>query len=166
MRTLRLVVALAVLAAAPPVAGQVPRHEGIDAVYRAFVEGYATLDAGRVASLYTEDALYVPARAPARVGREAIEDNFAGFFDAVRADGATLRLAFRIVERRVGDGAAWDLGYYHLARVQGDSVGRPSVGRFVTGLLRGADGRWRFVVDTFEGADLAAWEAAREGVEP
>lgn len=151
---------------AVPGAAQVTPHQGLDETYRAFVAGYAALDPVLVAGLYAEDALYVSAGAPARIGREAILAGFRGFFDAVRRDGATLRLRFRIVERRVGDGAAWDLGYYHLSRVTGDSVGAASVGRFVTGIVRQPDGRWRFISDTFEGSDLAAWAAAERGIEP
>lgn len=154
------------LVASVPLAAQAARHDGIDAVYREFVSGYARLDPDQVAALYTQDALYVSSRSPAEIGREAIRANFAGFFDAVRADGATLQLQFRIVERRVEDDAAWDLGFYHLRRVVGDSLGRPSVGRFVTGSVRDEGGRWRFVLDSFEQSDLDAWNAAARGIEP
>lgn len=151
---------------AVPGTAQVAPHPGIDAAYRTFVAGYAALDPVRVAGLYAEDAVYVAGGAPARIGREAILAGFRGFFDAVRRDGGTLRLRFRIVERRVRDDAAWDLGYYHLSRVNGDSVGPATVGRFVTGIERQPDGGWRFVSDTFEGSDLAAWAAAERGIEP
>lgn len=158
--------AAALLLLVEPVAGQVAPHAGIDAVYREFVAGYAELDASRVAGLYTDDALYLAGRSPALIGEAAIAGTFKGFFDAVRADGATLRLRFRIVERRVDDDAAWDLGFYHLTRLRGDSAGPPSVGRFVTGIRRDDSGRWRFVVDGFVESDLAAWEAAAGGLEP
>ncbi len=166
MRLPALGLAAAVIAAPTAATAQVERHPGIDAVYQRFVAGYAAVDPAAVAALYTDGALYVPSRSPARIGGAAIGADFRRFFDAVRGDGATLRIRFRIVERRVHGDAAWDLGYYHLARVHGDSVGNPSVGRFVTGLVRGADGNWRFVVDSYEDADLAAWEAAARGIEP
>lgn len=167
MRTIRSLIAAAVVAGiAAPLAGQAAPHPGLDAMYREFMAGYASLEADRVAGLYVPDAIYASAGSPVRVGREEISRGFHQFFDAVRGAGATLQLRFRIVERRVSDGAAWELGYYHLSRVIGDSVGPPSVGRFVTGARRGSDGRWRFVTDSFEGSDLAAWTAANRGVEP
>lgn len=167
MRTfLHALVAVLVLSGAGVATGQATPHEGIDAAYRDFVAGYASLRPDRVASVYSRDAVYVAHGASALVGRQAIEDSFTRFFAGVRERGATLRLRFRIVERRLDDDAAWDLGYYHLQSVRGDTIGSPSVGRFVTGLRREGDGRWRIVSDSFEASDTAAWTAASEGVEP
>lgn len=164
MRTLLALLLLAVTTV--PVVGQAHPHSHVDQIYREFKAGYAVLDVERVASLYGEEALYVSSRSAPLIGRAAIAGSFKEFFDAVGGAGATLQIRFRIVERRVTDDAVWDLGYYHLARVTAGQVGNPSVGRFVTGVRREADGHWRFVVDTFEGSDLAAWDAAERGIEP
>lgn len=133
----------------------------IDSLYQVFRLGYASLDAAKVTDLYREDALYASGDAPGfTVGRPPIAENFDGFFKAIAADSAHLELRFRFVRRFRKDDLASDAGYYWLRSVKGDSVGKPTVGKFVTVLQRDSTGQWRFALDTYSGASLAAFDSA------
>ena len=84
---------------------------------------------------------------------------FVQFFDTIRRDGGALALEFRITRRDATPALATDVGYYRLAVVRDGVRGKASYGRFVTVLRRDGDGHFRFVVDSYTGADAAEWEA-------
>jgi uncharacterized protein (TIGR02246 family) len=132
----------------------------LDRVYAGFRNAYARLDPAAVAGLYTDDALYLAGESEVRRGRTAIRAVFDKFFSSVQRDNARLELRFRILHRAIAPGLATDVGYYHLVRVRGDARGKPSVGRFVTVLREGADGQWRFSVDSYTDAAAAEYEQA------
>lgn len=144
--------------AAPPSAAALDRE--LDAVYAAFRDAYARLDAPAVTDLYAADAVYLSAGQPVARGHAAIGAVFREFFDAIRKDGGTLAIGFRIVRRDATPALATDVGYYRLAMVRDGREGLPSFGRFVTVSRPGEDGRWRFVVDSYTGANAAEWEAS------
>ncbi len=167
--TSALVTAWACLASAPTAAQQSPALAEVDSaavtrqldgVYAGFRAAYARLDAAAVANLYTEDALYLAGEGKPRRGTAPIRKLFDEFFSSVRRDSARLELRFRILQRARSPRLATDVGYYHLVRVRGAERGKPSVGRFVTVLRKGADGRWRFAVDSYTDADPAEYEQA------
>ena len=132
----------------------------LDAVYAGFRAAYSRLDAAAVGSLYTDDALYLAGDAGLRKGAAAIQRHLKEFFSSVRGDSARLELRFRILSRTVAPGLATDVGYYRLVRVRGTEQGRPSLGRFVTVLRAGPDGRWRIAVDSYTDATAAEYEQA------
>lgn len=132
----------------------------LDQVYARFRKAYARLDPVAVAGLYTEDALYLAGEDEVRRGRAAIREVFNPFFASVQRDSARLELRFRILRRAIAPGLATDVGYYHLVRVRGGTRGKPSVGRFVTVLQEGADGQWRFSVDSYTDAAAAEYQQA------
>lgn len=160
---LRTTLLLALISCSP---GQAPSmtaadSAALDRLYRSFREAYAALDADKVAGLYAEDALYAPSGAPGfQRGRGYIEENFRGFFNAVRADSATLDLRFRFERRFRSATLASDAGYYRLSPRWGDSTGRAAAGKFVTIAQRDSTGQWRFIVDMYSDASLDAFEAA------
>jgi uncharacterized protein (TIGR02246 family) len=132
----------------------------LDAVYAAFRDAYARLDAPAVAALYHDDAIYLAAGAAPKRGRAQIEGGFRSFFEQVREGGGTLALEFRIVRRDVTAGLATDVGYYRLAVVRNGVRGNASVGRFVTVSRPDTDGAWRCVVDSYSEADAAEYDAS------
>jgi uncharacterized protein (TIGR02246 family) len=132
----------------------------LDEVYASFRAAYARLDPVAVAGLYADDALYLAGDSELRRGTTAIRGVFEKFFSSVRRDGAHLELRFRILHRAMAPGLATDVGYYRLVRVQGSERGRPSIGRFVTVLREGADGRWRFAIDSYTDATAAEYDQA------
>lgn len=123
----------------------------LDAVYRAFAQGYRDLDPEAVANLYTEDARYLPV-GKGQVGRAAIGDGFGNFFGRVREAGARLDISFLILDRTVarsGDLAA-DVGIYTLERFdEGEAEPRVNQGKFTVVAVREDGGDWRFHVDSF-----------------
>lgn len=135
-------------------AAGVAAHPEIDAVYARFARAYDELDPAALGALYTADALYLPAGGPMQRGRREIEQGFRGFFDHVRSAGARLAIGFEILDRRVSDGLAADVGIYTLQRFEADGEAQPpSRGRFTVVAARGDDGAWRFHVDSFSPVD-------------
>jgi uncharacterized protein (TIGR02246 family) len=132
----------------------------LDEVYASFRRAYARLDPVAVAGLYAADALYLAGDSQLRRGTAAIRAVFEEFFSSVRRDSARLELRFRILQRTMAPGLATDVGYYRLVRVRGTERGRPSIGRFVTVLREGADGRWRFAIDSYSDATAAEYDQA------
>jgi uncharacterized protein (TIGR02246 family) len=132
----------------------------LDEVYASFRGAYARLDPAAVAGLYAADALYLAGDSELRRGTAAIRAVFEKFFSSVRRDSAGLELRFRILRRTMAPGLATDVGYYRLVRVRGTERGRPSIGRFVTVLRQGADGRWRFAIDSYTDATAAEYDQA------
>jgi uncharacterized protein (TIGR02246 family) len=132
----------------------------LDEVYAGFRAAYARLDPVAVTRLYADDALYLAGDSELRRGTAAIRTLFEEFFASVRRDSARLELRFRILQRTMAPGLATDVGYYRLVRVRGAERGRPSIGRFVTVLRQGADGRWRFAIDSYSDATAAEYDRA------
>lgn len=129
-------------------------HPELDGVYARFARAYDELDAAALGALYTTDALYLPAGGPIQRGREEIEAGFRRFFDHVRSADARLEIDFEILDRRVSDGLAADVGIYTLQRFEADGTAQPpSRGRFTVVAVRGDDGAWRFHVDAFSPLD-------------
>jgi uncharacterized protein (TIGR02246 family) len=137
--------AASVLAAGPP-AGP---PNAIDPTYETFRKAYQTLDAGLAASLYAEKALYLAPESEIRQGRSAIQPFFEKLFAGAREGGASLDIHFEFTARdREGD-LAYDVGIYTVTSSAGGKVTHSSRGKFVTVLRRETDGRWRFVVDSY-----------------
>jgi uncharacterized protein (TIGR02246 family) len=156
-----LVLLVPACATRPPASSTTADSVAIDSLYTEFRAGYATLDADRVANLYATDALYGVPDAPAfQRGRTAVRSNFAGFFDGMRRDSATLEIRFRFARRFRTPALASDVGYYWLRAVHGDSGGPPSVGKFTTVIAPDSTGRWRFVLDSYTAAAVAAFDSA------
>lgn len=123
--------------------------QAMDAVYARFSEGYATLDANVVGSLYTDDALYLAPEGDIDRGRADIAAGFHEFFERLRQQGRAARISFSSVDRGADDDVAYDIGYYELVTVAGrDTVGR-SRGKFATVWKRGDDGAWRIHADSY-----------------
>lgn len=148
-------------------AAGVASHPELDGIYARFARAYDQLDPVALGALYTTDALYLPAGGPMQRGREEIEGGFRGFFDWVRAERARLTIGFEILDRRVADGLATDVGIYTLRRIGPDGeASPPDRGKFTVVALRDADGAWRFHVDAFSPADGLRPPAPPEGPGP
>lgn len=145
--------------AAPPAvvhAEGVAPHAGVDAIYQRFAAGYDTLDAAAVADLYTADALYLAPGSEVQRGRDAIRGGFAGFFDAVRAEGGRLAIRFEILDRVVAPGLVSDVGHFLLGR----DGGPEARGKFAVVAREEGDGAWRFHVDSYSDVEEAGPPAA------
>ena len=158
---------LAVLACARPPAesDMAARDKAIDSLYHEFSAAYDALDPDRVTALYAPDAVMGSPGAPGYGrGRAAILADFKSFFDAKRQAGETISIRFSFVERRRTPTLASDAGFFALTTRKGDST-RTGAGKFVTILAPDSAGTWRFVLDTYSDASVAAFEAA-QALEP
>lgn len=127
----------------------VAKHTGIDGIYAKFAQGYRDLDAKAVANLYTEAAVYLPPGSEIKRGRDAILQDFSGFFNSTRSEGRKLSIAFQILERKVSGDLAYDIGVYTLTNTNSSGAASSGKGKFVVIALKGKDGRWRFQLDTY-----------------
>lgn len=154
---LSLLVALAVIVGATVVAAEsspildegVAAHEGLDAIYRRFSEGYKKLDPAVVANLYTETAAYLQPGTEIEIGREKVLASFTKFFDSVRQRNGRVEISFRIVQRQAEQKLAYDVGMYTLTSFSDKGEQRTSKGKFFVVAKPEKDGVWRFQVDGY-----------------
>lgn len=127
----------------------VAQHREIDAIYGAFSDAYRTLDVEKVTVLYSETAAYLPPNSPVLNGRDEIRPTFKSFFDWVKAEGRTMTISFRIIQRVAEKRLAYDVGIYTIRQFRdGREVGVGD-GKFITVAIKGKDGKWRFQVDGY-----------------
>lgn len=127
----------------------VTKHAGIDGIYSKFAQGYRDLDPKAVANLYTEAALYLPPGSDIKRGRNAILQDFSGFFNSTRSEGRKLSITFQILERKVSGDLAYDVGIYTLTNTNASGTASSGKGKFVVVAIKGKDGVWRFQLDTY-----------------
>ncbi len=127
----------------------VSAHKEIDAIYKTFSEAYRTLDADKVANLYTETAAYLAPNDNILQGREAIRPSFKSFFDWIKKEGRTMTISFQIFQRKVDKNLGYDVGIYTIRQYKdGKEVGMGQ-GKFVVVAVKEAGGKWRFQVDGY-----------------
>jgi uncharacterized protein (TIGR02246 family) len=139
-------------AAAPPALSLetgVPPHPGLDAVYREFSRAYDALEPGRVADLYAEDALYLAPGRDVLRGKPEIRKEFEGFFASVKESGGTVAIRFRILDRRVSETLAVDVGVFTLVSKRPEKPDAVSEGKFAVAFQRNVNGAWKFRVDSY-----------------
>ena len=152
-----LLTAMAVIVGATLVAAEsspvldeaVTPHEGLDAIYRRFAEGYKKLDPAMVANLYTETAAYLQPGTEIEIGREKVLASFTKFFDSVRQRNGRLEISFRIVQRQAQQNFAYDVGIFTLTSTSDKGEQRTSKGKFLVVAKPEKDGVWRFQVDGY-----------------
>ena len=128
--------------------GVVP-HEGVDRIYHDFSLSYKTFDSNKLAGLYTEDAAYLSPSRAIVYGNPEIHKSFTRFFTRMRERGRTMKIVFTIVKRNVGEGVGYDVGIFDLYYYENGKQVVHSRGKFVVGLEKGKDGKWRFGVDGY-----------------
>jgi uncharacterized protein (TIGR02246 family) len=122
-------------------------HDGLDAIYRRFSEGYNKLDPASVANLYSETAAYLAPGKEIGIGRGKVLATFTEFFDSVRQGNGRLEISFRIAQRQAEQNLAYDVGIYTLTSFSDQGESRTSKGKFMVVGKRETDGVWRFQVD-------------------
>lgn len=128
----------------------VAAHKEIDAIYKSFSEAYRTLDAEKVANLYTETAAYLAPNNNIQQGRAEIRPGFQSFFDYVKKEGRTMTISFQIFQRKAETNLAFDVGIYTIRQFKdGKPVGAEGKGKFVVVAVREKDGKWRFQIDGY-----------------
>ena len=114
---------------------------------RTFMERFNARDQSGLADLYTDDAVFTYDGIEKAVGRQQIEGAIAGFMAA----GLTFKGEFVSVYL-AGDTAMTRMKW-ELIEASGS---RMSAGISAEVLRRGADGKWRFLIDDAGGGSRAA----------
>jgi uncharacterized protein (TIGR02246 family) len=123
-----------------------------DAGYQRFADAYATLDADRVAQLYTEDALMLPPGGEIVRGRAAIREHYADAFQDDRKRGHTKRITFELVDRAEAGDLRSDYGYYTIIGKSPEGREHRWRGKFSKVWRRDKDGVWRIKSDSYSSA--------------
>ena len=135
--------------------------KALDQVYINFSKAYTDLDTSIIRSIYHPEAKYLTPDGGVKSGIAKILPGFTGMFESARTHAETLHIAFAILKREISGDMAYDVGYYQLKRSKGNEVMGPWVGKFVTILKQQANGKWQFVVDTYNDAPVEAFETAK-----
>ena len=122
----------------------------IDAVAQAFHEGVANRDAAALASLYSEDARFMPPNLPVFEGPQAIEAAMQGLLDA----GARSLDIEPLDVREAGD-TTIEYGRYALGVQPPDGEPMTDRGTYVVVHETQDDGETKIVLDIFN-SDLPA----------
>jgi len=124
----------------------------VDEPYQRFSAAYATLDADRVAQMYTEDALMLPPGGDILQGRAAIRGRYAPGFEADRDHRHTRRITFELVDRIESGDLRNDYGYYTIITRNAEGHEERSRGKFAKLWRRDRDGVWRIRSDSYSAA--------------
>ena len=158
-----LVAALLVMAGWAAQTDDVPPADeaAIDAVYERLIQAYAELDTTMVLDLYTDDAYYLMGRAQRILqGREELGRAYSVLAHA-KAKSNRLAIEFRIVDRKIHEDLAYDVGYYKLITTRPDGQFREKASKFLTVLKKQDDGSWRFAADSYSEAMIPAFEKGK-----
>lgn len=123
-----------------------------DEPYQRFLAAYATLDAQRVAAIYTEDAFSLPPGGDIIRGRAKIAEQYEDAFREARERGHTRRITFELVDRTAAGDMRNDIGYYTIVTTDPEGHTRRHRGKFLKVWRREADGVWRIRSDSYSSA--------------
>lgn len=113
---------------------------------KVFVKHYSASNAGGVASLYREDALFMAPNSESLVGPQAVEEAFQGLLDSGVTD---ITLDTKEVEA-MGD-TAYEVGHYTMKDASGNNA---DVGKYIV-IWKKTDGQWKFYRDIFNSSVTA-----------
>lgn len=120
-------------------------NAAIDSVNARLSDAYRLRDPSAYAALYTDSAVFEwPAIAPVR-GRAALAAMGRDIWAAER----DVELRLRVASRRLANDHATEFGAFEQSWSDSLGVRRTEFGRYVTLLVRGADGSWK--LDRFLG---------------
>jgi uncharacterized protein (TIGR02246 family) len=122
-------------------------RQAIEQVNARFVEAFKAADAATIASLYTESAKMLPPDATEVVGREAIQELWQGAID----DGVKDLTLEAIDVEACGD-LAYEVGSFSIQVPAENNAMATAGGNYLVIWQRGADGRWRLHIDTWNAA--------------
>lgn len=144
--TLLLAAGAVEAAAAGPAAPDLAALRGVN---EAFAEALSAGDVKRIGDLYTEDAFLLPPNAAALRGRAAVVGYFEGLLKAGKVS-----LQVRSGSASADGALGYDAGQFAFELTPAQGSPTRDSGKYLVVLKRGADGRWRMAVDTWN-SDLA-----------
>jgi uncharacterized protein (TIGR02246 family) len=122
-------------------------RQAIEQVNARFVEAFQAGDAATIASLYTQSAKMLPPDATEVVGREAIQELWQGAID----DGVK-DLTLEAVDVEACGDLAYEVGSFSIQVPAENNAMATAGGNYLVIWKRGADGRWRLHIDTWNDA--------------
>ena len=132
---------IAASASAPTTTDTAADEAALRAADQAFMRDYWKGDLETVVALYAEDAVLLPANAPAAKGRDAIRKYFAADIASVKPGEAGM-----IVEST--QGVSGNLGWSSGRTKDTAANGTTSTGKFLS-VSRKVNGKWLYVRDTW-----------------
>jgi uncharacterized protein (TIGR02246 family) len=121
---------------------------------QAFAAAANAKDAAKIGSLYAEDAVLMPPNEPAVRGRSSIQAYWQKLIDAGARDVSLTTLAVA-----TSGSVGYESGNYQFTMAAPNAQPATDRGKYLVGLRRDADGKWRLVYDSFN-SDLPCPPAA------
>jgi len=121
----------------------------IDALRAAFAAAYAAGNAATIASMYAEDAVYLPDHQPAIAGRAAIQQHFEQVFSVY-----STALEIMPADTEITGDVAHEHGTFSVTltpKAGGDAM--TETGKYLVLFERGPDGMWRLHHDMENSSD-------------
>jgi uncharacterized protein (TIGR02246 family) len=121
-------------------------------VSEAIDHAFASADAGAIAAVVAEDAIWMPPEEPTIIGRAAIETRYTNLFRELDAQFTDVAHSLEVVEVRVCGDWAMSRGHYRLKLVLA-RVPQPIevTGKNVHTYVRQPDGSWLIASDIWNG---------------
>ena len=131
----------------------------INANYRRLTQAYQSLDADRMAEVYTEDSFYISPGKRREIiqGRDQIRALYQHYFAKVKKHDAKLQIRFRLVDRLIDSNTVSDIGYYLVTITPPEESKQPiklHSGKFLITARKQPDGQWAFWADSNSDVDL------------
>lgn len=146
-----------------PATARADTNAGVNAIYERMAVALATGDAAMSRLTYAPDAVFLPAQ-PVGIDQGAsVHDKMKMGVERMKADGATFRISYRVVSRRlVGDALAIDAGYYRseMTRPAGEPRSMTRYNKMLVVSAKQPDGRWLITHDASVASSQAAYDAA------
>ena len=133
---------LVVLAVAALVSAQAKTAPPLDKFDAEFMAAFDAKDAAKIATFYTEDAVFMPQNAPIVRGRSAVEAHFKRAFSTRGVSS----LKMTPIESRIAGNDAFEVGTA-IVTISGQTPQTQSE-KFIT-ILRKVGGRWKIAYDIF-----------------
>lgn len=134
----------------------------LNAIYQQYTQAFAALDAKLLASVYAENATYVPEQPGVAIlkGQAGIVALYQKFFDRVKKRHASLEVDFRVVDRILKGNQATEICYY-MVRFHPPKDTEEPVSEFAGKLVMQAEknnqGHWQVVLDVSNRAEPALY---------
>jgi len=119
--------------------------------YLTFSKGYESLNSEMISSSYTKDAIlinvYNGSEPQSYKGRKRIEDFFSENLERAKNENVSLKIIFKVSERKVLKETILDNGFYKLEIVDQNKKTKERYGKFSIVLKKESED-WKFFVDT------------------
>ena len=124
----------------------------IDSVYQSFSYSYTVLNPELTANCYAENAVSIAHydnKKPFILNdKQAILDDFKGFFKRIKDNKQTMTITFKIIERTFNNNKIFDIGYYQLTFFKDEKEIEKSFGKIAIILAKDINNNWKYETDT------------------